>query len=58
MDRGACPEEPQRSLVCYSPPGHKELDTTEQLTLSLHFTVLYQVHKQQPPFSLPIEYSE
>jgi len=29
MDRGACPEEPQRSLVCYSPPGHKELDTLQ-----------------------------
>ena len=26
----------QRSLVCYSPWGHKELDTTEQL--SLYFT--------------------
>ena len=25
----------QRSLVGYSPWGHKELDTTEQLTLSL-----------------------
>ena len=24
-----------RSLVCYSPWGHKELDTTEWLTLSL-----------------------
>ena len=27
----------QRSLVGYSPWGHKESDTTEQLTLSLHF---------------------
>ena len=26
----------QRSLVGYSPWGHKESDTTEQLTLSLH----------------------
>ena len=51
-------EEPQRNLGCYSPWGHKELDTTEQLTLSLHFPVFYQVHKQQPPFSLPTEYSE
>ena len=29
----------QRSLVDYSPQGHKELDTTEQLTLSLYFVV-------------------
>ena len=27
----------QRSLVGYSPWGHKELDMTELLTLSLHF---------------------
>ena len=27
----------RRSLVGYSPRGHKELDTTERLTLSLHF---------------------
>ena len=27
----------QRSLAGYSPWGHKELDTTEQLTLSLFF---------------------
>ena len=27
----------QRSLVGYSPRGHKESDTTERLTLSLHF---------------------
>ena len=27
----------QRSLVGYSPWGHKESDTTEQLTLSLKF---------------------
>ena len=27
----------QRSLSGYSPWGHKESDTTEQLTLSLHF---------------------
>ena len=25
----------------YSPWGHKELDTTEQLTLPLHFQVLF-----------------
>ena len=25
----------QSSVVDYSPPGHKELDTSEQLTLSL-----------------------
>ena len=33
------PGEPhgQRSLEGYSPWGHKEPDTTEQLTLSLHF---------------------
>ena len=29
----------QRSLTGYSPWGHKELDTTEQLTLSLSFVV-------------------
>ena len=28
----------QRSLVGYSPWGCKELDTTEQLTVSLHFS--------------------
>ena len=28
---------PQRSLVGYSPWGHKESDTTEQLTLALSF---------------------
>ena len=27
----------ERSLVGYSPRGHKESDTTEQQTLSLHF---------------------
>ena len=31
----------QRSLVGYSPWGHKELDMTEQLTLSLFDTQLY-----------------
>ena len=30
----------QRSLVGYSPEGHKELDMTEQLTLSLPRTLL------------------
>ena len=29
----------QRSLVGYSPQGHKQPDTTEQLTLSLHFSL-------------------
>ena len=29
-----------RSLVCFSPWGHKESNTTELLTLSLHFQVL------------------
>ena len=29
----------QRSLVDYSPQGRKELDTTEQLTLSLYFVI-------------------
>ena len=28
----------QRSLVGYSPWDHKQSDTTEQLTLSLHFS--------------------
>ena len=31
----------QRSLVGYSLWGHKESDTTEQLTLSLHFTIVH-----------------
>ena len=30
----------QRSLAGCSPWGHKELDTTEWLTLSLHFQVM------------------
>ena len=30
----------QRSLVGYSPWSHKELDITEQLTLSLHFQIM------------------
>ena len=34
----------QRSLVCYSPWGHKESDTTEQLTLSLYFQWLRSIH--------------
>ena len=29
----------QRNLVGYNPWGHKESDTTEQLSLSLHFIV-------------------
>ena len=32
--------EGQGSLVCCSPWGHKELDTTEQLTCSLFHVVL------------------
>jgi len=32
----------QRSLVGYSPWGHKELDITEQLTLSLTFSFFSQ----------------
>ena len=31
----------QRSLASYSPWGHKELDMTEQLTLSLFFQYSY-----------------
>ena len=31
----------QRSLAGYSPWDHRELDTTEQLTLSLHFQANY-----------------
>ena len=34
----------QRSRVGYSPWGCKELDTTEQLTLSLLFLLLHQLH--------------
>ena len=33
-------ENGQGSLVGYSPGGHKELDTTEQLTLSLCIAIL------------------
>ena len=33
----------QRSLVGYSPWGRKELDTTEQLTVSLHFSKAMEV---------------
>ena len=32
----------QRSLVGYSPLGHKELDITERLTLSLTFSFFSQ----------------
>ena len=39
----------QRSLVGYSSWGHKELDTTEQLSLSLFWTSLMA----QPVRSLP-----
>ena len=37
----SCLENPhgQRSLAGYSPWGHKESDTTERLTFSLHFTL-------------------
>ena len=34
----------QRSLVGYSLWGHKESDTTEQLTLSLYFTIVHTSH--------------
>ena len=34
----------QRSLVGYSPWGRKELDTTERLTLSLHFHAFSRVN--------------
>ena len=45
----------QRSLVGYSPRGHKESDTTEQLTLSL-FTFMHWRRKWQPtPVFLPGE---
>ena len=39
------PREPhgQRSLVGYGPWGHKELDTTEQLTLSLFIFIFAEV---------------
>ena len=30
----------QRSLACYSPWGHEESDTTEQLHLTFHFHAL------------------
>ena len=36
----------QRSLVGYSPWGHKEMDTTEGLTL---FTTIYKIDNQQGP---------
>ena len=29
----------QRSLAGYNPQGHKESDTTERVTLSLHFHI-------------------
>ena len=35
----------QGSLVCCSPRGHKELDTTERLLLSLHLSA--KCNKQQ-----------
>ena len=34
----------QSSLVGYSLWVHKESDTTEQLTLSLHFTIVHTSH--------------
>ena len=39
----SCLENPhgQRSLVGYSPWGHKELDTTEGLSIHTYFPVLY-----------------
>ena len=36
----------RRSLEGYSPWGHKELDTTERLTLSLHFHLAKEVQDQ------------
>ena len=33
----------QRSLVNYSPWGHKESDTTERLTLSLFLSTIYNL---------------
>ena len=41
----ACLENPQgqRSLLGYSPWGHKELDTTERLTLSLFIFIFAEV---------------
>ena len=38
----------QRSLVGYSPWGHKELDTTEGLTLSLWPSLVAQMVKSLP----------
>ena len=37
----------QRSLVGYGPWGHKELDMTERITLSLSFIVVTQRRKYQ-----------
>ena len=47
-------------LVGYSPWGHKELDTTEQLTLSLFnfgHTTIRQLNSSIPPVPLPISSS-
>ena len=33
----------QKNLAGYSPFGHKKLDTTEQLTISLHFTNVFLI---------------
>ena len=42
----------QRSLVDYSPQGHKESDTTEQLTVSLSLSdTLVQVNQSVQPLA-------
>ena len=43
------PGEPhgQRSLADYSPWGHKESDTTERLSLSLHFSEEVFTHENE-----------
>ena len=45
----------QRNLVSYSPQGHKELDTTEQLTLSLFMTNLDSIFKSRD-ITLPTKF--
>ena len=42
----------QRSLAGYSPLGHKESDTTEQLTLSLLFMLCIFHHNQKKKHTL------
>ena len=36
----------QGSLACNSPWSHKELETTERLTLSLHINIYIHIHKR------------